>query len=390
MMKQIIAALSLSLAFGAWADEQAVLNVNLADGSTKTFNVNEAGVFSGAFTNDGASLELQQDGSAISTFNVADITKMSVGKTALALSVIMPDGTQYNYNSLPTLLRETSESIGDPTYFGLGTVTSTTAKGLCDGEFGLYLSFSPSVINKGEFDVASYGSSFKVQLVKYTEGGREWLLESPVSGTISSSLNAKTKAETINIHVLYEDGTELLAAYSGVPTDLAEGSMSDMIPDQVYDNVLLHYNADSVLTTSTTITGYSTTTKKRNGESQIRFTFSTDPQLTYSSSQFYIQVSPTVINEGKMSAPDAPDYSWIFKYGEIELYSNEPHASSADSGYYKNIADNGTFRVDKNEDGTYNIFFDIQFFYNNAANSLTHSGNPSRVIVNFNSANAGK
>jgi hypothetical protein len=54
-----------------------------------------------------------------------------------------------------------------------------------------------------------------------------------------------------------------------------------------------------------------------------------------------------------------------------------------ESGYYKNIADNGYFRVDDNGDGTYNIFFDAQFFYNNAANGLTHSGNPSRLILNY-------
>lgn len=387
MMRKIIAALSMTLAISSWADEQMLLNVDLNNGTNRVYNANEAGLIKGVFTNNGEGLNIAQGEKNLGSFDVADIKQLNVTKGTVNVSITRPDGTQYNYQGIPQLLRQTSESVGDPVLFGLGTIASSTAAGLCSGEYGVYLSVSPSLINTGELDVESVGSSVKVQLVKYEDGGRKWLLESPVSGTVNTSLNNKTKDQTVVADVVYEDGTELAINYTGAATDITEGAMSDMIPDQVYGNVLLYYNADSVLTTSATITGYSTATKKNNGEQQIRFTFKTDPESNYSASQFYVQFSPTLINQGKYNAPDAPDKSWIFKYGEIELYANEPHASSMDSGYYKNLADNGTFRIDQNEDGTYNIFFDIQFFYNNAANNLTHSGNPSRVVINYKSGN---
>jgi hypothetical protein len=54
-----------------------------------------------------------------------------------------------------------------------------------------------------------------------------------------------------------------------------------------------------------------------------------------------------------------------------------------DSGYYKNIADNGEMKISTNEDGTYSIYVNIQMFYDNAANALTHSGRPDRLIINY-------
>lgn len=383
MMRKFVVALSLSLALSSWADERTLLNVDLNDGSAKSFDVGTAGLVKGTFTDEGAGLQLSTDDNVIGEYNISDITKLSIGKGEITMSVFMPDGQQYNYSSVPTLLRQSPESIGDPTVFGLGTVAAEKPADLCDGEFGLYLSLSPSVVNAGTFYLDQIASSVKVQLVKYTEGGREWLFESPVDGAIYTNLNAKTKVQTIVLQMIYEDGTTIMLDYKGVPTDVTDDSMSDMLPDQVYGNELYHYDADNVLQTHVQITGISVTTKKSQGESQLRFTFKTDPEITYGSSSFYLQVSPRIVNQGKLYAPEAGDNTWQVAFGELQMSGPMPHASASDQGYYMNIADNGYIRVDQNEDGSYNIFFDAQFFYDNAANNLTHSGNPSRLIINY-------
>ena len=60
----------------------------------------------------------------------------------------------------------------------------------------------------------------------------------------------------------------------------------------------------------------------------------------------------------------------------IQLYGNDPSDPSAQ---YKNCADNGTMKVALNDDGTYELFIEVQNYYNNYMG--THLGTPEKSIL---------
>ncbi len=372
----IIAATALQLS----AREDAVMNINTAD-TCRQFVVPEVESVEVKLANEASELQVIESGETTATFPIADITSINFGIETTVMKVTNPDGTISKYSEIPTMIRRVAESIGSPTLLAFGTVAAETPADLTSGDYGVCLTISPSVLYQGTFALEEVSSSVSVQMIKYGEGGgREWLVDEIQSGTITSSLDRKSQTVTLALEVTFADGTTLSVDYQGKPTDVAtDQSFDEMFTDQIYGNEMYYYNADGDLTFYGEITGVKMATKS----SKKHFTFTTNPETGYTASQFYLQVSPDLFNTGKISMPDAPDKSWSLVYGEFQVFANEPHDSAMDSGYYKNIADNGEMKISTNDDGTYSIYVNIQMFYDNAANGLTHSGRPDRLIINY-------
>ena len=381
MKRLIYTSLIAATAFAASAREDVVMTVNTAD-TLLEYVVPTVNSVEVKFLDEGNTLNIFQDGSLSHKIATDDISAINFGIETTTLRITEADGTVAKFASIPTILRRVAESIGSPTVLAFGTVEAATPGDFVSGDYGVYLSLSPSVLYQGTFRLEDLSSSVSVQLIKYGEGGgREWLLDEVESGTVTTSLDRKSQAVTIELEANFTDGTTISVDYQGKPTDLdTSASFDDMFPDQIYGNEMYYYNADGVLTFYGEVTAVKMASRTNN---QKRFTFTTNPDSGYGTSQFYLQVSADLFNQGKIYMPEAPDKSWSLVYGEFQVCANEPHESSMDSGYYKNIADNGNMRISVNDDGTYSIFIDIQMFYDNAANGLTHSGRPDQLILNY-------
>lgn len=338
-MKKIITAVAISVAAvaaGSMSAEDKMI-VNLKDGSTQEFNV-EA------------------------------IENVSFEYVEPAFTVTLADGTKAEYAAIPSLLRQTG-ATGEATQFGFGNVAAETPADLTAGEYGVYFSLSPTKVYNGSIDLATETSSYVLKLVKYVEGASEFILEKVTSGTITTSLNSKTQKVTVDINAEFDDGTVLAAKYEGAAKNIT--NIEDMLPGKAYGNEV--YYTSPYGESHANITSLKVSTS--SGKTTLKFGLD-----SYIGSYDYVQIkledSFLESNPGTFNMTEVT--GWELKCGSVQL-CNVPDSDS--SKEYKNVADNGTMKFIANADGSYEIFIEVENYYNN--NMGTHMGDGTKVVFNF-------
>ena len=312
-----------------------------------------------------------KDGSKVE-YNVKDVSRIAfdIRDVAVAFSIKSSDGETVSYPSIPVLFRESPTETGGYTGFGFGTVHSDTPEGLASGEYGLYLTLSASKLYTSDLDLANERNSYSLQLVKYTEGGSEYILDNVSEGTLTTAIDRKSGNVTLKIDALFDDGTEVSADYKGAVKSVE--TLSGMIPGIVYGNEFFYYDLNGNQSIHANVESvdhtYSSYSKKHT------FYFYTDSQKVYDDIKLVIEED--LINAGTLNLSETK--GWSFQYGVIQLYGNDPSDPSAQ---YKNCADNGTMKVALNDDGTYELFIEVQNYYNNYMG--THLGTTEKIILNY-------
>lgn len=339
-MKKIITAVAISIAAVATGNMSAEdkMIVSLKDGSTQEFNV-EA------------------------------IEKVLFETVEPVFTVTLPDGTTAEYPAIPSLLRQTG-ATGEATQFGFGNVAAETPADLTAGEYGVYFSLSPSKVYNGSVDLATETSSYVLKLVKYAEGASEFILEKVTSGTITTSINNKTQKVTVDINAEFDDGTVLAAKYEGAAKNVT--NIEDMLPGKAYGNEVYcagpsgesHANITS-LTVSTSASGK--TTLNFGLDSYIGSSDNVQIKLEES----FLESNPGTFNMAEVTG-------WELKCGSVSV-CNVPDSDS--NKQYKNVVDNGTMKFIANADGSYEIFIEVENYYNNFMGS--HIGDGTKVVFNF-------
>ena len=349
MKKTIIACATAAIAtLGLYAATDEIMVIKLTDGTTVEYNVKDV-----------------------------EMVNFDVRVTEDAFTVTPPAGDAAAYTTIPTMLRVAAASgSGNPTLFGFGTVAATAAEDLTTGEYGVYISLSASKVYNGDVDLATEKDSYTVKLVKYTEGGAEYILDEVTEGTLSTSLNSKTRKVTLTLDAVMKDGTAVTAKYEGVPADVE--SIEAMVPAIQYSNVGYYYDADG----KESVVNIEKKKKKYSSYSKATtFTFVFDGYL--GGQDEATLVIPDAIFESGETEFNLPEANgWQFKLGYmIQLYGP---TGNADRDKYSNVADNGKMKVKKIDDNTYELFIEVQNYYNNYMG--THLGTPQKVIINYSGA----
>lgn len=173
-----------------------------------------------------------------------------------------------------------------------------------------------------------------------------------------------------------KDGTAVTAKYEGVPADVE--SIEAMVPAIQYGNVGYYYDADG----KESVVNIASVTKKYSSYSKATtFTFVFDGYL--GGQDEATLVIPDAIFESGETEFNLPEANgWQFKLGYmIQLYGP---TGNADRDKYSNVADNGKMKVKKIDDNTYELFIEVQNYYNNYMG--THLGTPQKVIINYSGA----
>lgn len=341
-MKKIITTVAISIAAAAtfYMSAEDKMIVNLKDGTTQEFDVNK-------------------------------IDKVSFEYIEPAFTVTLPGEDMVEYTAIPTLLRQTG-ATGEATQFGFGNVTAETPAELTAGEYGVYFSLSPSKVYNGTVDLATESSSYVLKLVKYVEGASEFILDKVTSGSITTSINSKTQKVTLDINAEFDDGTVITAKYEGSVKNVT--SIEEMLPGKSYGNEVFGYSNEGV-ESHATITGFSASKSDYTGDTTLKFKMDS---YIGTANEIRIVMTEDLINSNAGTFDMATTIGWQFRCGGVQLY-NVP--DSDPSKPYKNIADNGTMKVIVNDDGTYEVFVDVQNYYDNSFG--THQGDGYRVILNY-------
>ena len=302
-------------------------------------------------------------------YNVQDVYQVTFETISYQLTVTPAEGEAVKYTSIPTVFRISATEDGQPTRFAFGDVEAKTPADLLSGRFGLWMDISAVKVYNGEFDLAENPDSYTLRLMEYSEGGLVGLHNEVATGTISSSINNRNHQVTLNVQATFTDGTAVSAEWEGMP--LQADDFECLIPEKKMDNeVVLTY-----ATTGTTVNDAITGMTVKEGSSSDTYTFlsksgNNDVKLTIYNRE--------LVNAGALDMGD--ESVWGFNVTCGNAITGFGRRSLGDT--YSNNPTNGTLRIAKADDGTYEVYIDFQFTYKPAYGTGT-SGDGTQLTLHY-------
>lgn len=315
-----------------------------------------------------------KDGSVVE-YNVNNVEKVAfdIRENVVALAVTPAGGETQKFSSIPVLFRQSPSETGGATIFGLGTVDAESPADLVAGEYGVCFSLSAATLYTPDLDLAENKDSYTLKLIKYENGELDYVLDEVESGSLTTAVDNKTRKVTVALNAKFTDGTEIMVDYCGAAT--AAETVEDMIPAVKYGNEFYYYNASGDLAIYSEISGVTHKVSAYSGKHTFTFTPVSDSVFDVIKFEVEGDAFDTIF-DGEEHAM-AETAGWSFRYSSFQL---DGYSESWQSDY-KNHADNGTMRCKKNEDGTYEIFFDVQNYYDNFSGK--HNGTPEKILINY-------
>ncbi len=307
---------------------------------------------------------VKADGSTV-VFDVADLDQVTFDEVEVNYPFyIQPaTGNVMKLTAVPTVFRMSPAETGDPYQFGISAVAAETPADARQGEYAVQIKVAPTVMNTSGVDLSDK-SNVIVTLYRYVDGKVDNVWESQVSGTLTTALNSKTQAVTIDLEADFEDGTSAFVSYVGKVTNVDD--LVGLNPPFEYINQGQYFNYDG--------TPYGlfdvTSCKMTSGVSYRGLNGAYLFELACSNGQTCkVYVKADKIGEEINFATSAFDY--IFLYDNIQIYGKG-------AGMLEGVE--GTIKVVKNDDDTYVIDVDVT---NKYLNWGSVSGTPERVRINF-------
>lgn len=285
-------------------------------------------------------------------YNVADVTKVNfeTRKEVIPEFTVTPaEGETVKFTKIPTLFRVSAASDGQPTIFGIGTVEAATPAELLAGEYGLILSVSAVKIYNGEFDLAENPDSYSLTLAKYEEGALIASEDKVVSGTLSTSIDNRTRKVTIKLNAEMESGTVVTINYTGLP--VAAESLEAMLPTIKMGNEIFFRNGSADEEKQQNIVS----ARYKKSTSYQSFIFESEDGSSDVTLDIY---NDALINGGDLDLSNEEVYGFVIKVSYAVQLGRRKKGD-----LYSNSPTNGKLNITKNDDGTYDIFLEVTNTY---------------------------
>lgn len=255
-----------------------------------------------------------------------------------------------------------------------GTVDGAT--GLADLKSGKYIimaDLKPEAIGQ-TLTLGSTPTDATVKVLEYTEGELSDTYEAVTAGTISTSVNNKTKKLTVTLEAVFNNGLDVKAYYSAIPIEVE--SIDILFPEEAATNSVFYYNSDGVLSKTIAIASVE---KKQSGSGMMVYTIKLGGGEEYTRCE--IQLLPEYvgkeINFAAYTDANTGAPYFIFQYDLIQVASP--------NGQWRNQGLDGTMSVV--EDGeTIRIKADVTNKYYSPNSPGVVSGTPERAVVDYQGA----
>lgn len=346
-LKYIIPALAVALAATAFADTNKMI-VKKTDGQTLSFDVSD--INKGTLNNNALQVNGQQ---------VADISEISdisfIDQTTLPFTIVNPKGEYVvALDQVPSMLRAVAQETGKPNEFAFGTVTAKNAAELPMGDYGIYLSLSPTAMNAGGVtDLSANDGGYTLKIYTYKDGQAVDSISSVTSGKIEYAWRATRRQLTVNIDATFSNGTVLKANYTGTPTDVT--SVAEMVPEKTFNNEIVIINAAGTSSTSYPINSVTAKTRTATGSNPRTLTFTFDSPKYYDDAE--LQITPDlIVDKGDIDLATVEGNCYYVHVGNIQLYA-------VDAGRFAPL--DGVMNIKKLSDNEYEIYVQVTNTYNN-------------------------
>lgn len=339
-------ALALSAA-AAFAGTEKMI-VTTADGKTY-YDITEQ--TSAKFTTVDGTEMLSVNGTAVAP--VSSITSISfVDQSTMPFTVIgSNDDILGAYEEVPSVLRVNPAETGQPTQFAFGTVKATEASQLPEGEWGVQLTMSQLALNAGGIaDLTADADAYTLKLYRYEGGQAVDSLNEVTAGAVTYNWVANRRTLALNIDATFKGGTRLHSEYRGAVTDVT--SLDEMVPAAKYGNemiVIQPGTTDGVHRVIESVELYTTGT---TSPCDLKFVFNVKDY--WATCEIQVQESE-VVNKGDIDMKSCTGKIYTVTIDQMQY-------RAPDFGRFF-PKEGGTLRVDRFEDGTYEIFLDTTNLY---------------------------
>lgn len=340
-MKSIISTLAILTAFTASAEIRETMNVNLADGTTVTYNVKDV-------TNV--------------TFESKEIRE--------AFTITPAGGEKVIYETIPTMLRVVPGEEASSIEFGFGTVEAATGADLVAGEYGVWLRISPTKFGVADLNLAENPDSYLLTVMKYQDGQVAETYEKVTEGTMTTAINQKTKVVTLKLSATFEDGTLVTADYTGVPTTIE--TLDGIVPTKQYGNEVIVLNGDGSEMSHYMVSYVRASVSSYSGKTTLKGYDEFDDEV------FRVVTDNTVINQGKFNITE------IEGDAALTIIHKDIQVTSPETSGYRNVVNNGTASVELDSNNEYHVLIEFDNYYSNSYGE--NLGDGRHVIISFNGA----
>lgn len=314
---------------------------------------------------------VKTDGTKIE-YNVADIDRVGfeVVSNEYTMLIAPASGEEVKIASIPAVFRMLPAEEGMPYGFGISMVEAAEPADARNGMYAVQIAVSQLKMNTADVDLSEGAASgITVTLYKYdAEGSVEETYEVQTGGSLTTAVDNKTKAVTINLDATYADGTNVVVEFKGKVTDVE--SLEGLNPAFVYVNNGQHYDADGNPGPIFDITEATLLSNNRvcgvTGYEKFEFSLSNDRAC-------YVAVKPEYIGT-EIDFETADTDAFIVKYDAINY-------GSKDNTAFLPVGINGKLLVVKNEDGSYIIDLDVYAHY--ISWGTVNKTSNERVVLNY-------
>lgn len=251
-----------------------------------------------------------------------------------------------------------------------GTVDGATELAhLKSGKYIIMADLKPEAIGQ-TFTLGSTTTDATVKVLEYTEGELSETYELVTAGTISTSVNNKTKKLTVTLEAVFNNGLDVKAYYSAIPIEVE--SIDVLFPEEAATNSVYYYNHDGVLSKTIEIT--SVEKKSSSGMMVYTIKFGGDDTWTRCEIRLLPEYVGKEINFAAYTDANTGSSYFTFTYDHIQVASP--------NGEYRNQGVDGTMSVV--EDGeTIRIKADVTNKYYSPWSQGTVNGTPERAVIDY-------
>lgn len=341
-MRQIIFSIATLMALSASAELRETMTVNLADGTSITYNVNDVDKV---------------------TFESVEIQE--------AFTITPAGGEKQIYETIPTMLRVVPGEEAASMEFGFGTVEGTSGADFVQGEYGVWLRLSPTKFGIADFNLAENPDSYILTVMKYEDGQAVETYEKVSEGTLTTAINQKTKVVTLKLSATFEDGTLVTADYTGIPTNVE--SLEGIVPAKQYGNEVIVLNPDGSQLSHFLVKYMTASVSSYSGKTTLKGYDNYDEEV------FRIVADGNVLNKGKLNIPEIE--------GDASLTINQGYSiqvTSPETSGFRNVLNNGTASVELDSNNEYHVLVEFDNYYSNSNGD--NLGDGKHVIISFNGA----
>lgn len=328
-----------------------------------------------AYTAPVETMTIEKNDGTTQVFRIDDVNRIffDMGEEEVNFLITDGDNVLYKADNIDPLFRFAPDADSSISLV-FGTVAGASGlEELKNGRYVVIAEIAPEVLSQ-TLDLGKDTPEVSVRILEYANGQLTATHGNVTAGSISASVNNKTKKVTLTLEAAFDNGLDIKAYCSSIPVEI-EGT-DVLFPEEQASNNVLYHNASGTLSKTINIESVE---KKLSGSGMTVYTikFGGDDEYTKCKIELMPDFVGKDINFAAYTETNQGAPYFTFQYEHIQVASP--------NGQWRNQGIDGTMSVVE-EGETIRIKADVTNRYYTPTSPGTTAGTPERVVIDYKGA----